>query len=99
MGLTSATDAEIAELVVGWQLVQMTQNRGRHPCSIWAQLYRTDRIRKALVDPVRSREDDIVFRAAVKASLSGRAAAARQMKWMSKSPPCKPSGEDGRILL
>lgn len=45
-----------------------------HPCSICAQLYRTDRIRKALVDLVRSREDDIVFRAAVKASLSGRVA-------------------------
>jgi hypothetical protein len=45
-----------------------------HPCSICAQLYRTDHIREALVDLVRSREDDIVFRAAVKASLSGRAA-------------------------
>jgi organic radical activating enzyme len=45
-----------------------------HPCSICAQLYRTDHIREALVELVRSHEGNIVFRAAIKASLRGPAA-------------------------
>lgn len=44
-----------------------------HPCSICAQLYKTEGIRSALSEMLQANEESIVFRAAIKAQLTGRA--------------------------
>jgi organic radical activating enzyme len=45
-----------------------------HPCAICAQLYKTDHIRETLITLLQNNEESIVFRAAIKAKISGRAA-------------------------
>jgi hypothetical protein len=44
-----------------------------HPCSICAQLYKTPEIKDTLVALLHDNADSIVFRAAIKARLGGRA--------------------------
>ena len=49
-----------------------------HPCSICAQVYKTPHIRETLIELLRANEESIVFRAAIKAKISGRAARIEQ---------------------
>jgi len=51
-----------------------------HPCAICAQLYKTDHIRETLIALLRANEDSIVFRAAVKARISGRSSSTPKMQ-------------------
>lgn len=43
-----------------------------HPCSICAQIYKNNEIRGTLIELLRENEENIIFRAAIKAKISGR---------------------------
>jgi hypothetical protein len=43
-----------------------------HPCSICAQIYKDEDIRETLIELVQENEENIIFRAAIKAKISGR---------------------------
>jgi hypothetical protein len=43
-----------------------------HPCSICAQIYKNEELRATLIELLQENEENIIFRAAIKAKVSGR---------------------------